>query len=220
MRAWGALVLMVTAAFVSTVGCGSSNSSNAAAGTRRRQRQRRRQDRRRGRRCLQGDVRLRERHEPLLLGGRPRRSVPQDLQHRERLPERLDLHRREEVLQVVRLAERLHARRALPVRQLDDGRHEGHEDVRRAGEIGDGCLATTDCDASKKLFCSQDDPGGQCLSICKTQSDCPAGSICTDEQKCYASCKTNADCTRDGYACVDAMTVDKKPTKTCDVAGG
>ncbi len=88
------------------------------------------------------------------------------------------------------------------------------------GEVGDGCLAMTDCDTTKKLFCSQDDPGGQCLAICAKQSDCPAGSTCTDEKKCYLTCKTNADCVRTGYACVDSMTVDNMPSKTCDVAGG
>jgi hypothetical protein len=87
------------------------------------------------------------------------------------------------------------------------------------GEVGDGCKADTDCNKTEKLFCSTSDPGGQCLAICKTQADCPMGSTCTDEMKCYATCKTPADCTRAGYTCVDSMTVDHKPSKTCDVAG-
>ena len=87
------------------------------------------------------------------------------------------------------------------------------------GAVGDACLVGSDCDESQHLFCSSDDPGGQCLAICKTQSDCPSGSVCTNEMKCYASCKSEADCTRGKpYACIDATTVDNKPTKTCDVS--
>jgi hypothetical protein len=82
--------------------------------------------------------------------------------------------------------------------------------------VGDACVATSDCAAG--LFCSTDDPGGQCLATCAAAADCPAGSVCTDEMKCYKSCTAASDCTRSGYACVDAMTVTSMPTQTCDVA--
>jgi hypothetical protein len=82
--------------------------------------------------------------------------------------------------------------------------------------VGDGCTKDADCQSG--LFCSTTDPGGQCLKICATAADCPTGSVCTDEMKCYKSCTQASDCTRSGYACVDAMLVTNMPTKTCDVA--
>jgi hypothetical protein len=81
--------------------------------------------------------------------------------------------------------------------------------------IGDACTATSDCESG--LYCSTDDPGGQCLKTCATAGDCPSGRVCTDEMKCYKSCTMASDCTRSGYACVDAMTVTSMATKTCDV---
>ena len=84
--------------------------------------------------------------------------------------------------------------------------------------IGDACATSADCESG--LFCSTDDPGGQCLKGCQTEADCPAGSVCTDEMKCYRSCTSAADCTRAGYACVEAMTVTSAPTTTCDIAPG
>jgi hypothetical protein len=84
------------------------------------------------------------------------------------------------------------------------------------GVIGDACTKTSDCGSG--LYCSTSDPGGQCLKICMKQADCPSGSTCTDEMKCYKSCTMASDCTRQGYACVQAMTVDAMPTTTCDVA--
>src|ERR1700733_8246232 len=75
------------------------------------------------------------------------------------------------------------------------------------GAIGDACKATSDC-GGDGLFCSLDDPGGQCLKTCNTASDCPSGSTCTDEKKCYKSCSAQGDCTRTPYQCVSSSTVD------------
>jgi hypothetical protein len=85
------------------------------------------------------------------------------------------------------------------------------------GGINAACKADTDCQTSQGLFCSVGDPGGQCLKLCQKLTDCPAGSVCTDENKCYKSCAGSADCTRAGYACVAATRVDKTPIMTCDV---
>jgi hypothetical protein len=84
------------------------------------------------------------------------------------------------------------------------------------GAIGAACIGNGDCEST--LFCSTDDPGGQCLKGCTVASDCPAGSVCTDEGKCYKSCMVAADCTRSAYECVDANQIDGGPTATCDVA--
>jgi hypothetical protein len=81
--------------------------------------------------------------------------------------------------------------------------------------IGAACAASSDCESG---LCVTDDPNGQCEQACTTKADCPTGSTCTDEKKCYKDCSTNADCRSDGYACVDAMDVTAKAVKTCDVA--
>ena len=90
-------------------------------------------------------------------------------------------------------------------------------DVKELAAIGDPCKADADC--LEGGLCAVDDPGGQCEKVCATQADCPSGSTCTDELKCYKDCTSNADCRTDGYACVDSMTVTGTPKKTCDVAG-
>src|SRR5436305_6679973 len=85
-----------------------------------------------------------------------------------------------------------------------------------AGAIGDGCTADTDC--ASGTFCSTSDPGGQCLKNCAQASDCPAGSVCTDESKCYKSCTNASDCPRAGYACVSATSITNQAVTDCDIA--
>ena len=85
-----------------------------------------------------------------------------------------------------------------------------------SGEVSAACVKDSDCQSG--LFCSTGDPGGQCLKVCHALSECPAGSTCTDENKCYKTCATAADCPRSGYACVDSTKIDMSAGKTCDIA--
>ncbi len=77
--------------------------------------------------------------------------------------------------------------------------------------IGGGCASDDDCTAG--LFCAKEDPGGQCLKKCNSTADCGAGSVCSDEKKCYIACQKPTDCTRKGYSCQG-----KAPEMFCDVA--
>jgi len=89
-------------------------------------------------------------------------------------------------------------------------------DIKPLGGIGDACAATADCELGDD--CATTDPGGQCVKVCKTQVDCPTGSTCTAEKKCYKACAVAADCPRMGYACVAAMNIAAMTTMVCDIA--
>ena len=93
------------------------------------------------------------------------------------------------------------------------GGETGHKFCDPKHEAGDSCDNVGDC--ADGLDICNEDPGGQCTKDCKTQVDCPSGSVCENPGHCYHECTTKADCPRDGYDCLGGPNSDGK--KWCDI---
>jgi hypothetical protein len=71
---------------------------------------------------------------------------------------------------------------------------------------GSSCTANAGCCGTGKFFCATlDHPGGYCKKDCKSDADCPTGSVCAGDSslgECHKSCNAAADCrTAEGYIC-------------------
>jgi len=70
--------------------------------------------------------------------------------------------------------------------------------------VGQACTNDTSCGSD--MFCHPGPPGGYCSFYCATDSECPAGTVCSPVPYsrvtglCMTTCTTAADC-RDGYGC-------------------
>ena len=75
------------------------------------------------------------------------------------------------------------------------------------GVTGDVCAADADCSGGVGAFCITDDQGftdGYCSDQCTDDTDCAAGSHCSQQFGfCLDDCASDAEC-RTGYACGDA----------------
>jgi hypothetical protein len=76
--------------------------------------------------------------------------------------------------------------------------------------VGDPCTTRSDCGDE---ICLTDVafPGGYCTETCKTDDDCPNGTVCGKDHQgnpvCLLACRENGDC-RDGYGCFPSSTED------------
>ncbi len=94
--------------------------------------------------------------------------------------------------------------------------------------IGSACVADSPsasvCGAFPKYFCDSDHPNGYCKAACKTNPDCPSGSVCagagvSKPGECHKICaqaSRAADCrVSEGYVC--KATPDDSSGDYCDV---
>jgi hypothetical protein len=70
--------------------------------------------------------------------------------------------------------------------------------------VGAACTADSQC-GEQCLDNERHFPGGMCTVACRTDADCPSGSVCIDEEGgvCIVTCRVDADCAAfgRGFAC-------------------
>lgn len=73
------------------------------------------------------------------------------------------------------------------------------------------CTVANDC--APGASCT----GGQCVTSCRTDGDCPPQSYCGPDNTCTAStaCSTDADCTTAGFWCDFRGTCAPRPANAC-----
>lgn len=74
--------------------------------------------------------------------------------------------------------------------------------VGKEGDVVGGPCSDGTCADGSECLVEGDFPGGTCTVRCTSQSDCPGGSWCVQENggTCLLACEGDGDC-RDGYMC-------------------